>query len=247
MRFILDMLNSAMCTIFIIINTTFWGIISLTSIIYNPKGDVANFCMRAWSKTSLWFCRVKIFAEGMENIDPGKVQIFASNHASHFDIFILSAILPRFGWVAKKELSMVPFIGWHLRLTGHVFIDRRHRDKAIQSLNEAAEKIRKGSRIMIFPEGTRSRKGVMQPFKKGLFHLCIKTGVPIVPIYMEGSYNVLKPESIIIRPGSVYVNVGKELQTTGHTDDKIEIIMNVLRERIVELHKGIEDLKKRAG
>jgi 1-acyl-sn-glycerol-3-phosphate acyltransferase len=223
----------------------FWGIISITSIIYNPGGTVAFFCMRWWSKTALWFCRVRLTVQGIENIKPGTIQIFAANHSSHFDIFVLSALLPvRFGWVAKNELFKIPFLGWHMKLQGYVSIDRKHRDKAIESLNYAAEQIRNGKRIAMFPEGTRTREGELQPFKKGLFHLCVRTGVPIVPIIINGTYKVLKPESLIIHPGDVCVNIGEELHTEGYTPDTIEDLMADLKERMEELQHGMSTMRR---
>ena len=246
MKNIIVVLNSLLCTLFIGLNTTFWGIISVTSIIYNPRGTVAFLCMQWWSKTVLWFCRIRLNVQGIENIKPDTIQIFASNHTSHFDIFVLSAISPvRFGWVAKKELFKIPFLGWHMKLQGYVSIDRRHRDKAIASLNYAAEQIRNGKRIAMFPEGTRTREGTLQPFKKGLFHLCVRTGVPIVPIIIEGAYDVLKPESLIIRPGKVYVNIGKELPTSGYTPDTIERLMADLRVRMEELQRGMDTMRSK--
>jgi 1-acyl-sn-glycerol-3-phosphate acyltransferase len=107
-------------------------------------------------------------------------------------------------------------------------------------MDEAAEKVKRGSRIMIFPEGTRSRTGELLPFKKGLFHLCVKTGVPIVPMYIEGAYGILRPGSLFIRPAGVTVKIGPEIHTAGYSAEKIELIMNDLRERIVRLHDEIK-------
>lgn len=241
MAFIGNVINSFFCWIFIAIDTVFWGTISISSIIYSPGGRVAHFCMRAWSASILWFCRITVRVEGLEHIDPERVQIFASNHSSHFDIFILSKVLPvKFGWVAKAILFKIPFMGWHMKLNGYISVDRSNREKAIQSMDEAAEKVKRGNRIMIFPEGTRSRTGELLPFKKGLFHLCVKTGVPIVPIYIKGSYGILRPDSLFIRPASVCVKVGPEMPTAGHSVDKLEKIMDELRNRIVALHDEID-------
>lgn len=248
MNFVVDVFNSLLCWSFIAADTVFWGVISVSSALYSPDGRVAHFCMRAWSKTILLFCRVKVGVEGVENVALDRVQIFAPNHASHFDIFILSHVLPvRFGWVAKAVLFKIPFIGWHMKLNGYISIDRSNREKAIQSLNDAAEKVKAGSRIIIFPEGTRSRKNELQPFKKGLFHLCVKTGVPLVPIYIEGSYNILAPESVIIRPGTVHVKIGPEMPNVGYSEEKIEVIMNDLRGRIVRLGESMGPAQARGA
>lgn len=241
MKLLHDVFNSITCWSFFVADTFFWSIVSLSSMAYNPQGDVAHFCMRSWSRTVLWFCRIKLNVDGVENIDTSKVQIFASNHTSHFDIFILSTVIPvKFGWVAKSTLFKVPFLGWHMKLNGYISIDRSNRDKAIKSMDEAALKVKMGNRITLFPEGTRSRTGELLPFKKGLFHLCLKTGVPIVPIYIKGAYDIIKPDSLFVHPGQVHVKIGKELPTSSYTAKELEKIMNDLRERLIELKQQTE-------
>ncbi len=248
MKELLAGINSFFCIAFFLADTVFWGTISLTSVVYNPAGNVAFLCMKWWSKTVLAFCRVRLEVSGIENFDRNGVQIIASNHSSHFDIFVLSAISPvRFGWVAKKELFKIPFMGWHMKLQGYVSVDRKHRDRAIESLNQAAEQIRGGKRIAMFPEGTRSRGGELLPFKKGLFHLCVRTRVPIVPVVMDGTYHVLKPETLMIRPGLVRVRVGTPLPTDKYSVEQIEDLMNDLRERMVALKAEIEAAKAEAA
>ncbi len=236
MRAVYDIINSILCWGFFAIDTVFWGTISISSIFYSPSGKVAHFCMRSWSKTVLWFCRVKIRVEGVENIDASLTQIFVSNHTSHFDIFILSAVIPvKFGWVAKSILFKVPFMGWHMKLNGYISVDRGNRQKAIKSMDDAAEKVKQGNRITLFPEGTRSRTGELLSFKKGLFHLCVKTGVPIVPIYIKGAYHIIKPDTLIVRRSDVFVKIGKELPTAGYSVSNLDLIMNDLKLRLEEL------------
>jgi 1-acyl-sn-glycerol-3-phosphate acyltransferase len=237
-----DVFNSVACWSFFVADTVFWCCVSISSITYNPKGNVAHFCMRGWSKTVLWFCRIKINVDGIENIDKSKIQIFASNHTSHFDIFILSAVIPvKFGWVAKSTLFKIPFMGWHMKLNGYISIDRSNKERAIKSMDEAALKVKMGNRITLFPEGTRSRTGELLPFKKGLFHLCLKTGVPIVPIYIKGAYDIIKPDSLFVHPGQVYVKIGKELQTSRYNEKEIEKIMNDLRQSLSKLKEEVEE------
>jgi len=244
MMMIYNILNSIACWVFFILDTVFWGSVSITSLVYSPSGRMAHFCMRSWSKTVLWFCRVRIKAEGVENIDNSRTQIFVSNHTSHFDIFILSSVIPvKFGWVAKSTLFKVPFMGWHMKLNGYVSVDRSNREKAIKSMNEAALKVKNGNRITLFPEGTRSRTGELQPFKKGLFHLCVQTGVPIVPIYIKGAYNIIRPDSLAVHSSDVFVKVGRELPTEGYSVDNLDHIMNDLRDRLLELKAEVDRME----
>lgn len=241
MKEIYYLLNSLVCTAFIVVNTAFWGTVSVTSILYSPRGRVAFLCMKWWSKTSLWFCRVRIHVKGLDNIKREHIQILASNHSSHFDIFVLSALSPvKFGWVSKAEIFKIPFLGWHMKAQGYISIERSNPDKARESLNLAAESIRAGKRIALFPEGTRSRGEELLPFKKGLFHLCLKTGVPIVPMYMHGTHSVLPAHTLIVRPGDVYVTVGKELPTSDYGPDEIDRLMSDLRARMMELKSEME-------
>ncbi|TAL31091.1 MAG: 1-acyl-sn-glycerol-3-phosphate acyltransferase [Spirochaetes bacterium] len=248
MKKILEALYSLLFFFIFAFYTAFFGIISHVSILFSPRGKVAHWCMRMWSRCTLATCRVTVRVEGLENIARDRVQIFASNHASHFDIFILSTVIPvRFGWVAKAILFKIPFIGWHMWLNGYISINRTNRTKAIKSMDLAAEKVKRGNRITIFPEGTRSRTGVLQPFKKGLFHLCVQTGVPIVPIFIRNSYHILPPGSMILHPSTVYVKIGEKMPTAGYSVEKIEIIMSDLRKRIETLEKEAAEMEKRFG
>ena len=160
-------INSILCWVFIIVDTAFWGTLSLLSIFISPGGTLSKFCERSWGRTILWACRIKVRVTGLENIRSDQVQIFASNHQSFFDIWVLCSIIPvRFGWIIKKELKKIPFLNAHMKIMGYVTIDRSNREKSLASMDQAAEQIRNGSRIIIFPEGTRSRDGTAAAGKK---------------------------------------------------------------------------------
>ena len=106
--------------------------------------------------------------------------------------------------------------------------------KVIESLNSAVEKVKNGNRIIIFPEGTRSRDGELQPFKKLLFRLCIKTGVPIVPICIIGTDIALKRGTFLIKPGNIYARIGKEIDTVKYQPNKVIDLMEDLRTSILK-------------
>lgn len=233
-----DTVNSLLCWIFIVLDTAFWGTLSLLSIIISPSGHLSHQCMRWWSITILWFCRIRVSVEGLENIDTSSVQIFAANHQSFFDIWVLNKIIPvRYGWVIKKEIGRIPFLGMHMRINGYISIDRGDNEQARTSMEEAARQVREGKRIMIFPEGTRSLDGALRPFKKGLFHLCRKTAVPIVPIFISGTGPILRPGSFIIHSRSVSVRIGASLHTAGYDEESLEPMMADLRSRMAGLQK----------
>lgn len=214
---------SILCWIFIILDTAFWGTLSILSIFISPGGSLSKFCEKWWGRTILKACRIKVRVTGLENISRDQIQIFASNHQSFFDIWVLCSTIPvKFGWIIKKELKRIPFLNAHMKIMGYVTIDRSDREKSLASMDQAAEQIRGGSRIMIFPEGTRSRDGKLRPLKKGLFHLCLKTRVSVVPIYIHGTINIMKPGTRLINSGTIYVTMGTPMSTTGYREDALD-------------------------
>ena len=244
MKSILYFLYTTVCLSFFIIMTITTAITSLLSLMIDPSGKISFLSMKYWGRSVLWFARIKVTVSGLENIKSEKIQIFASNHTSQLDILVLSSIIPvKFGWVAKKELFKIPLFGWHLRANNYVAVDRDNKRKAVESFYKAAEQIKAGARITIFPEGTRSRNGELQPFKKGVFHLCAKTGIPVLPIFIDGTHQIAKPDSIMIRPGNVYVKIGKEISNPGHTGKDIKILMENLRNQMLELQQEIKEMK----
>lgn len=135
--------------------------------------------------------------------------IFMSNHESQLDPPLLVAAIPVPAvYIAKKEVKLIPFVGWAAMCAGVIFIDRGDREKAVQSIHEAALKIRGGRNVVIFPEGTRTRTGEMLPFKKGGFALALDAGVPIIPVATVGGYHALPPGALRIRPGRYVVSFG---------------------------------------
>ena len=139
---------------------------------------------------------------------------------------------------AKKVLFSIPFMGWHLRRAGHIPIDRSSTQNAVASMRQAARYIHGGICAFIFPEGTRSRDGALQPFKKGGFKLAIQAGVPIIPITIIGSRQVLPRDSIIFRPGLIDMYVDAPIPTTGLTEDDIEPLMQAVRAAMIARMKA---------
>lgn len=217
-------------------------IFSSLSLILNPSGNLSHKTLNLAARLILLCGGVKLIVEGRENVNSDKVQVFASNHSSHFDVPVLfQALQIRTGWVAKKELFSIPFLGWLMKANRYISIDRGDGRKAVKSLQTAVEKIKSGLRITIFPEGTRSPDGQLLPFKKMLFKLCLKTGVPVVPVYIEGSNNVLKPGSMIIRPGTVYVSIGKEINTDQYAANKAGELMDDFGVIMLKLQSDIRE------
>lgn len=186
------------------LSTAFWATVSLLGSLVSGSGRLQHYCMRRWSRDNLWLSRARVEMEGLEHIDRGRPQIFVANHSGLHDILSLSAFLPiQFRWIAKKSLFRVPFMGWHMNRSGYIAIDRENPREAARSIIEAARVIQGGVNAIAFPEGTRSRTGGLGKFHSGAFSLALRTGVPLVPITLEGSYRVIMPKTLQVNPGVI--------------------------------------------
>ncbi len=205
------------------------GTASLAGSLFDARGRWQHGCARAWSRLILASSGIRVRVEGMENIDRNSTAIFCVNHQSAMDIPVLFLRLPvQFRFVAKRSLFHLPFLGWHLRRSGHIPVDRGRPRQGLKSLEQAAERIRAGSSVVLFPEGHRSRDGQMLPFKTGSFHLAILAGVPIVPITLNGTRQVLKPDTYHVRGGQIEMIVHPPIPTSGLTVKDAD----ALRERV---------------
>ena len=191
------------------IATLYWGPAVLYQAMRGRKGtDWYVYVTRNWARTILWASGCDVVVHGMENVRPGQPQVIVSNHVSWFDVFAIASVLEvPFHFVAKKELERIPLFGPAWKAAGHISIDRSNRERAIASLEEAAQKIRReASAVVIFPEGTRSRSGRLQPFKKGAFQLARSSGVALVPTVVTGSRAVMPPGDWRIRANTIHVH-----------------------------------------
>jgi 1-acyl-sn-glycerol-3-phosphate acyltransferase len=183
-------------------STVFWATVSILGSLFSSSGRLQHYCMRRWSRDNLWLSRVRVEIEGLEHIDGSRPQLLVANHSGLHDILSLSACLPiQFRWIAKKSLFRVPFMGWHMRRSGYIPIDRGNPREAAKSIKEAAGIIQGGVNAIAFPEGTRSRTGELGKFHSGAFSLALRTGAPLVPVTLDGSYRVIVPKSLQVNPG----------------------------------------------
>lgn len=199
----------------------------------NPANSVW-VARELWSPVLLWAGGAKLEVLGQENVDPKRPTIYVANHQSTIDIpaHFMAVPVP-FRYVAKSQLKWVPLIGWYLALAGHVFVNRSNRAKAIASLDAAAAKIRGGTSIFLYPEGTRSPDGRILPFKKGPFALALKARVPICPVTIEGSGKLMPKDTWNITPGPIRVKVGKPIDTTAFAENDREGLARAVRDVII--------------
>ena len=210
---------------------------SLCIICYplNPSGRLNHRLARVWGKIALWANRVKVRVEGLEHIPGQGPYVFMSNHQGSYDIFALLGYLPfQFKWLAKKEIFSIPILGWAMKATGYIFIDREGTRETVSAMRDAAEKIHEGMSVVIFPEGSRSPDGSIQPFKKGGFTLAIKSKVPIVPIAITGSGEILRKGKLKVYPGSITIRVDRPVETKGCTMKDRGVLMDQLHAIILE-------------
>lgn len=226
------------CVVFTAFITVLYFPPAVLTLLFTFSPDLTMWWVQvAWSNALIWAGSVKVQAEGLENIDPKQPHVYVSNHLSTLDIpVLLRTFWPvRFRFVAKKQIKYIPFLGWFLILMKFIFVDRANSRAAIASLDAAGKKIREGSNIMAFPEGTRSDSGQVMPFKKGPFALAIKAGVPIVPVALEGTERVMPKNSWNISPGPVRLKVGKPIDTRAFGEDR-EALATAVRDAIIQLN-----------
>ncbi len=189
---------------------------------------------RVWVKLILWTSRVKVTVEGLENLSPEEKYIYVANHQSHMDIPVCITIIPaRLRMLAKKELFRIPVFGWAMWMAGHFRIDRENREKAIESLDYAVERLKhENISPLVYPEGTRSPDGKIHSFKKGAFVLGIRSKRPIVPVTIIGSRSVLPKNSLIFNPGHIHVVIDKPVPTVDYEFNDRSKLSNHVREII---------------
>ncbi len=229
------MLRSLFFYIVLVFVTVLLSIVAVCSALVTRGGNIPHLIGRLWARILLFVSGVKVKVEGLDNINPAEAYVFAANHQSQFDIFTLLGHLPtQFRWLAKKELFRIPFLGAAMRSVGYIPIDRSKRKEAFKSIDMAATRVREGTSIVIFPEGTRSLDGKLQSFKKGGFHLAIKSQRPIVPVSISGAFSILPKKGFRIRPRSVRVYVGEPVPTENITPQQREWLISEIRRRIQE-------------
>jgi len=197
----------------IILYTVVCGALSLAGSVFDTSGRWQHLWARTWSWLILKTSGVRVRVKGLENV-PRETAIYCVNHQSAMDIPILFVYLPvQFRFLAKRPLFNLPFLGWHLYRSGHIPVDRGQPRKAFRSFDQAAERIRSGVPVVLFPEGTRSRDGVLKPFKGGSFYLAIQAGVPVVPITLNGTRHVHEPDTLHVRGGHTEMIVHRPIST----------------------------------
>lgn len=188
--------------------TAVYGAIAIGAALLRRRGEIYFWCTQQWGRSILSASGARLVTQGMERVDWSEPHVLVSNHISQYDIYALASILPvPFYFVGKKELNRIPLFGTAWRAAGHISIDRSNRATAIASLKKAAERIRRDRGVVIiFPEGTRSKTGTLQTFKKGAFIMAADASIPVAPAIIRGSDRILRPGTYRVRPGIIEIS-----------------------------------------
>lgn len=214
----ISFLRTVLTAIVVIVMTTILGtfvIICAMLGMSHQDGGMFDRIGRFWCRSLLWAAGVRVKVHGLDKVPSGQACVFASNHVSHFDIPSLVSALPQHYFVAKAELFKIPIFGPAIRAVGTIPIERSNQKAAFNSYGVAAERIKRGSSVVVFPEGTRGTSYPIRPFKKGPFVLAIQAGAPIVPCIVHGTIDVLPKKALRVHPAHVDVHLLDPVPTAG--------------------------------
>jgi len=217
--------------------TIILGTLSLISSLFDREGRIQHGFARLWSWLILHtiFCPVRL--TGLDRLDRSRPHVFAANHVSALDIPVLYNYLPfQFRIIAKKELFRYPFMGWHLRRSGQIPIDRDSALASMRSLTRGVDSLRHGMPLVVFPEGGRSPNGQIQPFMSGAFYIAIKAGVDVIPMAVVGTYQVLPMNTYHIRPGPIELVLGEPILTAGLGPRDMDVLAACVQKAVEDLY-----------
>jgi len=222
---------------FVIVSMTIlFGTLAVLTSWIPPRGRLFLFWARAWSNALLVLCGIPTRIEASAPAVAVPQAVFMSNHESLVDIPLLFvAIRQDVRFLAKRSLFCVPFLGWSMWLAGFVPVDRERKEKAVNVFEALERRVRTGRSVLVFPEGTRSRSGELQPFRKSGFLLAMRTGLPIVPVAVSGAREVVGADSLWIRRSPATLRIGDPIPTTGLPLSERTALMDRVRREILRL------------
>jgi 1-acyl-sn-glycerol-3-phosphate acyltransferase len=225
--------NAVRCPLFFLC-TALFGSISLATSLFEKDGRGQHRIARSWARISLRIAGADVTVIGRENLLP--LAVYTSNHTSFMDTPLLFSSLPfQFRILAKQSLWKWPFIGWHLHRSGQIPVDEESGSGSIAGLNRAIRALKLGMPLFIFPEGGRTEDGTVQAFMRGPAYIAIRARVPLVPIALIGTYELLPIHTHHFRPRPVTLVIGAPIDTSGYTIRQADELTNRLRSEIVQL------------
>lgn len=228
--------------------TAIMGAGSLISSLFDRDGRRQHWFARTWSRMILATASSPVEIVHPEKLNAGGPAVYVVNHLSALDIPTLYAALPfQFRIMAKKELFRYPVLGWHLKRSGQIPIERENARSSLKSLMRASEALKNGMSLVVFPEGGRSADGHLQPFLGGSFYVAIKAQAPVVPMALIGTYEALPMNSFHVRPHPFQLVVGDAIETTGHAPREMDKIASLAEEAVRDLYYSRSTLARPAA
>ncbi len=220
--------------ILIVTISVLWSSVAVITGPLNLFIPAYHVISRSWAKWLIRVSGIEIQTSGLDNIDVKQNYVFISNHASLFDIpILLSTVKNEIKMIAKKELAYIPIFGWSLIAGGYILIDRNNTRKTLRAMGKARKKLKKGTSILVFPEGTRSINGSIQAFKKGAFLLAFQTQLDIVPISIIGSHRVMPKKTFQLTPARIRIVVDKPISIKEVKSAQKQVLIDQVRDLII--------------
>ncbi|WP_022666133.1 lysophospholipid acyltransferase family protein [Desulfospira joergensenii] len=220
---------------FFILSTMIFGTIAVMAAFLINARAASYLGGVLWARLNAWAAPMLVKVHGREHIDPNQSYVVIANHQSAFDIFVLYGFLNiDFKWVMKQELRSVPGIGIGCEKVGHIFIDRSDHESSIKTLEAAKKKIVNGTSIIFFPEGTRSMDGRILEFKKGAFKMALDLDLPILPVTIEGTRDILPNKTLDLFPGKAVMKILEPISVKEYSEQTLGLLMQRARNIMVE-------------
>lgn len=206
--------------------TVFMGTLSLACSFFDRRGRLQHRCASTWSRMIARTALLDVRVRGAEHLRAGESYVFLSTHQSWMDIPVMLGYLPaQLRIAAKREVFLIPFLGWHMRRSGQIPINRGSTAESIESLRRAARLLGGGVSAFLFPEGTRTRDGSLQPLKKGGFRLALESGLAVVPVTIVGTRRAMPRGSMVLRAGPVKMHIDPPIPTADLTEADLPALM----------------------
>lgn len=192
-----------------------------------------SFVGRIWAQGNCLLSFVWVTVSGKENLSKTQSYVFVANHASAYDIYSMYGYLGRdIRWMMKKELMRTPFLGYACKKVGHISVDRSNAVKAAETIETAGKLLHEGASVIFFPEGSRTRTGKIGPFKRGAFVTAQEIGLPVVPVTINGSFDIMKPGNTTFYPGCISLTIHPPLVLKSKNREELQDEMNKVRDII---------------
>lgn len=230
------MLRTLWTALVLVVMTIPCATATIVVAIFKSNARTIDWLIRLWAKSLVRAAGIDLRTENIERVDRDQRYIIIANHHSYFDIPCIFVAIPQpIRFMAKVSLFKIPIFGWSIGRAGFIPIDRKNRRTAVKSFELAVERIRKGNTVVVFPEEGRSRERTMREFQRGGFLLALRSGLPILPVAIDGTYEVYSAHAWKLTPGPVTIRVGTPIPTEGLTVRDKDRLLNESRGQIARM------------